>query len=117
MINDKRMEVFGVPVIYPVEHEATAMEMAKALEKTISVIGEHWKLGVPKNCDVRVLTDLEEFIQQTVPKQLRFFIKLTRPFWLQRTKRAFDLAGGWMLPWPGRLSVGVKPPELLARSS
>ena len=32
----------------------------------------------------------------------------------RRVEQAFDLVGGWTIPWPGRPAVGVKPPELLA---
>jgi hypothetical protein len=40
-------------------------------------------------------------------------ISLTKPIWRPRIDRTYALAGGWMLPWPGRPAIGVKPPELL----
>jgi len=117
MINYQRIEVSEVPIVFPAEYRATAMAMAKAVEKTISVVSNHWNLSIPRGCEVHVLTDLEKFIDQTVPKRYRFLVKLTRPLWRSRAQRAFVIAGGWMLPWRGRCSVGVKPPELLARSA
>jgi hypothetical protein len=60
---------------------------------------------------------LDEFVDQTVPKSLYHLVNLTKPFWQPRAQRAFTLAGGWMLPCRGCLAVGVKPPELLVRST
>jgi hypothetical protein len=111
-----RIEVAGIPIIYAAEHRVTATAIAEAIEKTVSVVSDHWKLSVPKGCEVHVLTDWEEFINQTVPRHLRLLVNLTKPLWRKRAERAFMLAGGWLLPWRGRPSVGVKPPELLIRS-
>ena len=115
MTQFRRIKALGVPVIYKAEHEDAASAMAQAVEETASVVEREWGLSVPSGCEVHVLTDWEEFLDQTVPNRLRLLVKLTKPFWRSRVERTFPLAGGWMMPWPGRPSVGVKPPELLAR--
>ncbi len=56
-----------------------------------------------------VPTDRKEFLDQTVPSPLRLLLKLTKPLWPRRVERVFPLAGGWMMPWRGRPSVGVIP--------
>jgi hypothetical protein len=117
MTNYERVDVMGVPVIYPAKYHDSGMAMAEAVEKTIAIVTEHWHLAVPKGCEVHVLTDLDEFVDQTVPKSLYHLVNLTKPLWQPRAQRAFTLAGGWMLPWPGCLAVGVKPPELVVRST
>jgi hypothetical protein len=116
-LNDKRIEVKGIPIIYPAEHSKTAAAIAEAVEKTILIITDCWNLSIPKSCQVHVLTDLKKFVDQTVPKHLHLLVNWTRPFLEPRVQRAFKLSGGWMLPWRGCLSVGVKPPELLTRST
>jgi len=116
MMNNMQIEVAGTPIIYKADYSRTAIAIAEAIEKTVSVVSNYWNLRVPKGCEVHVLTDWEEFVDQTVPKYFRFIVNLTKPLWRSRAGRAFMLAGGWLLPWRGRPSVGVKPPELLAQS-
>ena len=111
-----QIEVAGTPIIYTERHSATALAMAEAVEKTASIVARHWNLTVPKDCQVRMLENWEEFVDNTVPKRLRLLVKLAKPFWRRRAERAFSLSGGWMLPWRGHPSVGVKPPELLIQS-
>ena len=106
----------GLPIFHTTDHGKTAMEMADSVEKTVAILKQRWGLGVPGGCQLRVLTDWHEFIDQTAPALYRGLVKLTMPLWRRRAERAFALAGGWMIPWRGRPVVGVKPPELLRPS-
>ena len=90
--------------------------MAAAVGETSRVLQDHWNLQRPVGCEVYVLTDAFRFIGETVPRHLSLLVALTMPLWRGRAERAFEIAGGWMLPWPGRMAVGVKPPDLLASS-
>lgn len=110
------MVVAGVPIFYPPGQEAAAVAMAAALERAVLVVRQRWKLGVPTGCEVRVMTDWESFLDDSAPRYLRPWIRVTRPLWRGRVERTFALAGGWMMPWRGRPTVGVKPPELLPAS-
>lgn len=116
MTKYKRIETVGIPIIHSSEHAEVAATMAEAVEKTVSVVARYWNLSIPKGCEVHVLTNFEVFVNQTVPKRLRWLVSLTKPLWRRRAERAFMLSGGWMIPWRGCPSVGVKPPELLAQS-
>ncbi len=69
MTEFKRIETVGIPIIYSLEHSDVATAMAEAVEKTVSVAARYWNLSVPKGCEVHVLTNCEEFIYQTVPKE------------------------------------------------
>jgi len=115
MVKYHKIEKAGIPIVYTAEYSKAAKAMAEAVEKTVAVVERHWNLSVPRGCEVHVLTNLEAFIDQTVPRHLRFLVNLSKPLWRSRAQRSFSLAGGWMLPWRGHPSVGVKPPELLAQ--
>lgn len=112
----KSFQAAGVPIIYLPEYEQAASAMASAVVETASMVAQRWNLSVPRGCAAHVLTDWEEFLDQTAPRRLRLLMKLTKPLWRARMERTFPLAGGWMMPWRGRPTVGVKPPELLAQS-
>jgi hypothetical protein len=107
------MEAAGFPIEYPADQEPTAQAMAAAVEQTVQVLRGRWGLPDPKGCRLYVLGHWREFLDRTVPFWLRPMIFLTKPIWRSRIDRTYALAGGWMLPWPGRPSIGVKPPELL----
>jgi hypothetical protein len=59
------------------------------------------------------MTSWERFVDDTVPPRHRWWVRATKPLWARRAERTFAVAGGWMLPWRGRLAVGVKPPRVL----
>ncbi len=111
-----RIEAAGLPVFHAADQACAAHAMAEAAERTIPTLARRWSLTAPHACELHVLTDCLEFIDRTVPTGLRLLLRLTKFFWRRRAERAFALAGGWMLPWPGRPVVGVKPPELLSRA-
>ena len=111
-----RLEAAGFPVFFPESHRHFAENIAAAVEDTARFLEDQWNLRPPSDCQIHVLTDAFRFIAETVPGRLRFFVALSKPLWQGRAERAFGIAGGWMLPWPGRMAVGVKPPELLASS-
>ena len=106
----------GLPIFYQPEDIETAEAMAEAVEKTAQLLSHRWHLPTPLGCRLFVLTGWQDFIDQTAPRFLRPFIALTRPLWASRIAQVYDFAGGWMLPWGKRPSVGVKPPRLLERS-
>jgi len=116
MNNRNRLEAAGIPVFFTERHRSVAEAITETVEKTALVLQNQWDLQSPANCEVHVLTDASGFIEETAPRHLRLLIALTKPLWRGRAERAFQIAGGWMLPWPGRLAVGVKPPDLLAES-
>lgn len=109
-----RLEAAGISVIFAEGERAFAESIAGAVEESARFLQRCWRLRAPDECQVRVLTDACGFIADTVPRHLRAVVALTKPFWKKRAERAFGIAGGWMLPWPGRMAVGVKPPHLLA---
>lgn len=117
MADHKRLEAAEVPIFYLPGYEETASAIADAVEATARVVERQWNLAIPAGCEVHVLTDWQQFLDQTVPKSLRLLMRLTRPLWRARVERTFPLVGGWTLSWRGKPTVGVKPPELLAQSS
>lgn len=105
----------GLPVFFLPEDREVAEAMAEAADETVKIVSGRWGLDVPQGCELRVLTDWREFVRDTAPALLRPLIAISRPLWSGRAHRAFELAGGWTVPWRGRPAVGVKPPRLLAR--
>jgi hypothetical protein len=103
-------------VFFPESHRLFAETIVAAVEETAGFLQDQWSLRPPADCQIHVLTDVFGFIAKSVPGRFRLLVALTKPLWRGRAERAFDLAGGWMLPWPGRMAVGVKPPDLLASS-
>jgi hypothetical protein len=114
MAEKARLEAAGIPVYFPERYRLFAEGIVVAVEETTRFLQDHWRLRPPADCQVHVLTDVFGFIAETVPRRLRILVALTKPLWRKRAERTFRIAGGWMLPWPGRMAVGVKPPELLA---
>ena len=114
MARKTRFEAAGFPVFFPDNHRRSAEDISAAVEATSRFLRDQWSLQPPANCEVHVLTDVFSFIAETVPRHLKLLVALTKPLWRARAERAFEIAGGWMLPWPGRMAVGVKPPGLLA---
>jgi hypothetical protein len=114
MAETARLEAAGIPVFFPESHRLLAENIVAAVEETTRFLQDHWRLRPPADCQVHVLTDVFSFIAETVPLRFRILVALTKPLWRKRAERAFGIAGGWMLPWPGRMAVGVKPPDLLA---
>lgn len=116
MAEKSRIEAAGFPVVFPEFHRPSAETIASAVEATARFLQDQWNLHPPADCQVHILTDLSSFIEDSVPGRLKLLVALTKPLWRGRAERTFEIAGGWMLPWPGRMAVGVKPPDLLASS-
>ena len=115
MNEEQRVLASAIPVVFHAEHREAGLAMAEVVERTGELL-RSWGLRPPLHSEIRVLTDWAEFIDRTAPAWLRPLLALTRPLWRGRAERAYALAGGWMIPWPGLAVVGVKPPELLAHS-
>lgn len=103
-------------VCLPGQEEA-ARVMAATVAETTEMLSRRWGLAAPADCEIQVLTSWETFVDETAPTRHRLWVRLTKPIWRGRAQRAFAVAGGWMLPWPGRPAIGVKPPEQLAASA
>jgi hypothetical protein len=116
MAGTARLEAAGFPVFFPESQRLFAETIVVAVEETARFLQDQWSLRPPADCQIHVLTDVFSFIAKTVPGRFRFLVSLTKPLWRGRAERAFEIGGGWMLPWPGRMAVGVKPPEFLASS-
>ncbi len=113
----QRLLAAGIPVVHAPEHAELARLLAETVERTAAVLASRWGLDLPPTAEVHVLTSWQRFVDDSVPDRDRVWVRLTRPLWRRRAERAFAVAGGWMLPWHGRLAVGVKPPDLLAASA
>lgn len=111
-----RLLAAGVPVYFDPVHEHTAVLIADSIERTADVLARRWQLPVPTGVVVHVLLDGPAFVLASAPSAYRHLLKLTKGLWRGRVDRLFPLVGGWTIPWPGRPAVGVKPPELMARS-
>ena len=105
--------VAGVPIHYAGAHWRTAEAMAEAVEKTVALLSERWRLAVPTACRLFVLSDWHELIDRTAPSLWRPLIRLTRALWRKRVDRAMAMAGGITIPWRSRPVVAVKPAEAL----
>jgi hypothetical protein len=114
MAETARLESAGIPIFFQESHRLFGESIVVAVEETARFLQDQWNLRPPADCQVHVLTDVFGFIADTVPRRFRVLVALTKPLWRRRAERAFGIAGGWMLPWPGRMAVGVKPPDLLA---
>jgi hypothetical protein len=104
-------------VVHAPEHEAIAQVMTAAVAETDALLSRRWGLTGTRACEIHVLTSWERFVDETVPARYRPWVRISKPLWRGRAARTFAVAGGWMLPWPGRPAVGVKPPELLKSSA
>lgn len=116
MAERREVVAAGVSVICLPGHEAAARVMAATIADTAELLFRRWQLAAPRDYKVHVLTSWEGFVDDTAPARHRLWVRISKPLWGGRAARAFAVAGGWMLPWPGRPAVGVKPPELLASS-
>jgi hypothetical protein len=99
----------GIPVFFSDQHAEDAALLASTIDETAWIVNSRWSLPTPKSCRAYILTDWSDFIKHSVPKLLYFFVGATKPLWKRRIQRTFKIAGGWMMPWPGRPAVGVKP--------
>jgi len=113
MTGKSRIVAAGAAVFFDATHAEVGREIASTIEGTAVSLGVRWGLKPASRCEAHVLLDWEEFVEDTVPSSYRLLVQLGKPLWRGRAKRTFEVAGGWMLPWPGRLAIGVKPPELL----
>lgn len=112
----KTIETAGVPIYFEESDRDTARVVADTVSQTMRIVMDRWALPIPASCRVYVLTTWEAFLSDSVPFWLRLPVWLCRPLWHSRVNRAHELAGGWMLPWPGRPCVGVKTPEQLSKT-
>ena len=111
-----RKEIGTAVIIYKDQHSDLAGIMAEIVERTGALVRENLGLNPAQRCELHILEDWGSFIDQAAPQYLRLLLRLLKPLWQGRMERTFQVAGGWMLPWGKKLSVGIKPPDILGRS-
>lgn len=106
----------GLTIYYPPEERAAAELVRETCAQTLAVIGQRWDLAAPRDCRVYVMTSWQGMLFHAAPWPWRISMALLLPVWALRTRRVWPLAGGWMLSFGRRRTVGVKPPRLMVQA-
>jgi hypothetical protein len=110
----EELSVSGLTLFYGDEGRDAVEPVRKACERSVSLIQEHWGLGVPKDCRVYIMSSLLGFVFQSAPWKHKIILVVTLPLWYFRERRVWPYVGGYERRYGGRRVVGVKPPRLIA---
>ncbi|NIM95221.1 MAG: hypothetical protein GTO18_16105 [Anaerolineales bacterium] len=110
-MNEKSIN--GLTLYYADGEEAAAEIIGSAAAESEGLLNELWRLVVPEDCRVYVMTSWREFLSESAPWYWKIPMVLTFPLWAARVSRLWRFAGGWAQRYGNRQAVGVKPPRLL----
>jgi hypothetical protein len=111
------MPVSGLTLFFDAEEREAAELIRRACEKSVQLIHEYWGLGTPQDLRVYVLTSA--WLRSTfhsAPWGWRILMGLSLPLWYFRTRRLWQVAGGWQQQYGQRRTVGIKTPRLILQS-
>ena len=112
----QRVTISGVQIFFESEEQAAGKLVERACERTARLLEQEWRLPVPQDCRVYVMTSVTGFMFQSAPWMWRFIMAVTMPVWYFKAKRLWQFAGGWVQRFGNRLAIGVKPPRLIQQS-
>jgi hypothetical protein len=82
----------------------------------IPLIETLWKVPLPRNCRVYVMTRWSHLLLHAAPLPVRGLYTLLLPLIYLRTRRVWTLASGLTIRYRGRPAIGVKPIRLWDKS-
>jgi len=108
------MPLNGFTLFFDAEEREAAELIRRACEKSVRLIHECWGLDTPQDLRVYVLTSA--WLRSTfhsAPWGWRILMGLSLPLWYFRTRRLWQVAGGWQQQYGQRKTVGIKTPRLI----
>jgi len=109
----QRISINGLTLFFDAEEQDTVELIGQACAKSMRVIQEHWKLDIPKDCRIYIMTSWFGFMFRSAPWPWKILLAVTMPLWVLRAKKIWPLVGGWEQRYGRRRVVGVKPPRLV----
>lgn len=109
----QRISINGLSLYYGVEDQDSVVLIRQACEKSIRLLQDGYRLDIPKDCRVYIMTSWLGFMFHSAPWSWKVLLTVTMPVWAFRAKKIWPFAGGWELSFGQRRAVGVKPPRLL----
>jgi hypothetical protein len=103
----------SLALIYPAEEQDAARLIQQAIDRSVTLMREHWELDAPADCRVYIMTSWPGFLFESAPLAWKIALAATLPLWIRRVKRLWAISGGWELSYGRRRIVGVKAPRLL----
>lgn len=82
------------------------------IKQSINIIQKTWNLNDPKGLRIYIMDDWKKFIFHSAPLLSCVLFVLFYPFLSTRIKKIWSFCGGWFMPYPGRLTVGIKPARI-----
>ena len=105
-----------IPIVSDPGEQATADLIGGACAEALQFVQESWGLGAPKDCCIYVMTSWLRFVFQSAPWSWRILLAVTLPFWSFRARRTWPYSAAWTQRYGKRVTIGIKPPRLLAQS-
>jgi hypothetical protein len=104
-------------IFYDQQEQEAAAFIHKAIEKSVNLLQQRWRLTIPPDCRVYIMTNWLSFLFQSAPWPWKIYLALTLPFTAARARAIWPHAGGWALRYGRRTVVGIKPPRLIEASN
>lgn len=108
--------ISGIRVFYDLDDRQVIDEIVIACERSIQTISNLWKLDVPQDCRVYIMTAWPGCVFQGAPIGSQILLGLTLPLWYSEFKKRWQYAGGWSQRYGSRNVVGIKTPQLIAKT-
>jgi hypothetical protein len=108
--------VAGLELFYEVGQEDAANLIGGACERTVQVTGSRWDLEPRPGTRVYVMTSWQRVMFHSAPWPRRIVLALTYPLWATRSRRIWEVAGGWEIYHKDRPVAAIKPPDLVVQA-
>jgi hypothetical protein len=108
--------VAGLTLFYEAGREDAAKLIGGACKRTVEITGSRWGLEPKTGTRVYVMTSWQRVMFHSAPGPRRVVLALTYPLWAARTRRVWEVAGGWEIYHKGRPVAAIKPPDLVAQA-
>jgi len=105
-----------IPIVSDPDERAMVDLIDSACAEALQLIQTSWGLDAPEDCRIYVMTSWPRFIFQSAPWSWRILLAVTLPFWSFRARRTWPISAAWTVRYGRRVTIGVKPPRLLAQS-
>jgi hypothetical protein len=108
--------VDGLTLFYEAGREDDADLIGGACQRTLQVTDAAWDLAPQPGTRVYVMTSWRRVMFHSAPGSRRILLALTYPLWAARTRRVWEVAGGWEIYHKNRPVAAIKPPDLVAQA-
>lgn len=112
----ERTSISGLTIFYDADEYEAVDIVALACEQSVRTITRYWRLDIPQDCRVYILTTWPRCVFQGAPFGSQILLGLTFPIWYKEFKKRWLYSGGWSQQYGVRQVVGIKAPRLLAHS-